>query len=281
MRRVARPRAEVQEERLVGVDGAQVAQELDGVIGEIRTQVIALLDGPRGPDDVVVVEQGRHELVRLTPVEAVPPVEAPAQRPCGARPRHVGLVLRREVPFAHRVGGVAMGAQDLRQVAVLSGRLAPVAREADGQVGDPPHGAAVMVPSREQARPGGRAQGGGVEVRQPHPAAGEPVEHGGVHVGSVAAELGEADVVEHHEDDVGCSLGRLRHGGPPWLRVPPIASDPAPELDSCHLAPSPLPATGASMPVGDDDGPVEGRIDRGTRGDPVPLVSCGNSVERD
>ena len=69
---------------MVGIDGAQVAQELDGVVGEIGAQVIALLERSRRPDGVVVVVQGRHELVRLTPVEAVPPVEAPAQRPRGA-----------------------------------------------------------------------------------------------------------------------------------------------------------------------------------------------------
>ena len=44
VRGVTRPGAEVQEEGLVGVDGAQVTQELDGVIGEIRAQVVALLE---------------------------------------------------------------------------------------------------------------------------------------------------------------------------------------------------------------------------------------------
>ena len=39
--RVARPGAEVEEEGLVDVDGPQVAEELDGLVGEIGAQVIA------------------------------------------------------------------------------------------------------------------------------------------------------------------------------------------------------------------------------------------------
>ena len=83
VRGVTRPGAEIQKEGSVDVDGAQVAQELDGVIGEVRAQVVALFERSGRSDGVVVVVEGRHELVRLTAVEAVPPVEAPAQRPRG------------------------------------------------------------------------------------------------------------------------------------------------------------------------------------------------------
>jgi hypothetical protein len=171
---VAGPGAEVEEEGLVGVDGPQVAQELDGLVGQVGAQVVALLDRPGRPDRVVVVVEGGHELVGLPAVEAVPAVEAPGREatwpgapPCWSR-------LGGEVPLPDGVGGVAMGAQDLREEAVLPGRLPPVAGEADGQVGHPPHPTAVVVATGEQAGPGGRAQGGGVEVGQSDPPAASP-----------------------------------------------------------------------------------------------------------
>ena len=79
---------------------------------------------------MVVLEERGHELVGLAAVEAVPAVEPAGQRPCGARRGHVGLVLGAQVPLADGVGGIALLAQDLGEVAVLPGRPAPVARVA-------------------------------------------------------------------------------------------------------------------------------------------------------
>ena len=146
------------------VDGPQVAEELDGAVGQVGAEVVALLDGSRRPDAVVVVVERGHELVRLAAVEAVPAVEAAAERPGRPRGGHVGLVLGAQVPLPDGVGGVPVGSQDLGEEAVLAGRPAPVAGKADGQVGHPAHAAAVMVAARQQAGPGGRAQRGGVEV---------------------------------------------------------------------------------------------------------------------
>ena len=142
--------AEVEEERLVGVDRPQVTEELDGPVGQVGAQVVTVLDGPGRADGVIVVVEGGDELVGLAPVEAVPAVEAPGERPRGTGGGHVGLVLRREVPLAHGIGGVAVGAQDLRQIAVLPGGLAPVAGEPRGEVGHSPHAAAMVVATREQ-----------------------------------------------------------------------------------------------------------------------------------
>ena len=68
--------------------------ELDGPVGQVGAQVVALLDRARRADRVVVVVEGGHELVGLAAVEPVPAVEAPAERPavrgarpCGSRPR--------------------------------------------------------------------------------------------------------------------------------------------------------------------------------------------------
>ena len=75
MRGVARPGGEIQEERPVRVDGAQVAKELDSAVGEILGEVITVLDRPGWLDAVIVVVERGHELARLAAVEAVPAVE--------------------------------------------------------------------------------------------------------------------------------------------------------------------------------------------------------------
>ena len=48
---------------------------------------------------------------------------------------------------------------------------------------------------------------------------------GVVDVGAVAAELREADVVEHDEQDVGRAGRAAPAERPPRRRVPPVASD--------------------------------------------------------
>ena len=151
---MARAGAEVQEERLLAVDVAQVAQVLDGVVDEVLGEVVALGDRARRLHRVVVAVEGGHELVGLAAVEPVPAVEAAAEGPATAVGRHVRLVVGREVPLAHRVGGVPLGPQDLRQEPVLGRDLARVAGERRREVGDPTHAVRVVVASGEQARPG-------------------------------------------------------------------------------------------------------------------------------
>ena len=154
MGRVTGTGSEVEEEGQLVVDGPEVAEVLDGAVGQVGTQVIPLRDAARRPHDVVVVVEPRDELVGLATVEAIPAVEAPAERPGGARARHVRLVLGAQVPFADGVGGIAVGPEDLGKEAVLARRPAPVAGKPDGEVGDPPHPAAVMVAPGQEAGTG-------------------------------------------------------------------------------------------------------------------------------
>ena len=106
VRRVARAGGEVEEERLLAVDVAQVAEVLDGVVGEVLGEVVALGERARRLHRVVVAVEGGHELVRLAAVEPVPALEAATERPAAAVGGHVRLVLGREVPLADRVRGV-------------------------------------------------------------------------------------------------------------------------------------------------------------------------------
>ena len=123
VRGVAGTGAQVEEERSLGIDGPQVCHELNGPIGQVRAQVVAVLHAARWPDRVVVVVEGRDELVGLPAVEAVPAVEAAGQGPRGTGRGHVGLVLRAQVPLPHGVGRVALLAQDLREEAPSRGGL--------------------------------------------------------------------------------------------------------------------------------------------------------------
>jgi hypothetical protein len=230
MRGVARPGAQVEEEGAVGVDGPEVAHELDGPVGQIGTEVIALLDPAGRADGVVVIEERRHELVRLPAVEAVPAVEPAGQWPGRPRRRHVGLVLGAQMPLADGVGGVAGLAEYLGEESVLAGRLAPVARVTDGQVRHPAHPAAVMVTPGQQAGPGRGAECGGVEVGQAHPAGGQVVDHRRVDGGAVATELAEPHVVENDQHHIGRPGGRGGLGGPPRLGVAPVEPDPTAEF---------------------------------------------------
>ena len=106
-----------------------------------------------------------------------------------------------------------MRAQDLGEEAVLARDHAPVAGIAGGEVGDATHAVAVVVAPREQARAGRRAERGRVEVGEAYAVGGEPVDGRRRDVGAVAAELREADVVEHDQQHVGRAGRRPGSGG--------------------------------------------------------------------
>ena len=223
MGRVAGTGAQVEEEGAFGVDGPQVAHELDGPVGQVGAQVVALLDAARWPHGVVVVVEGGDELVGLAAVEAVPAVEPAGQGPGGAGGGHVGLVLGAQVPLAHGVGGVALLAQDLREEAVLPGRPAPVARDSPTA-----RSATRPMPLRWWFRPVSRQARDGEhsavvwKLARRTPAAASPSMTGRGDGGAVAAELGEPHVVEDDQHHV----GRPPAGGgsPAATRAPNRAS---------------------------------------------------------
>ena len=212
MRRVGRARAEVQVERLVRVDLLGVGDEPDGLVDQIRCQVVALLRGGRRIDLVVVVDEVGMPLARVAAEEPVEALEAAAERPpiVGTGP---GLLARRDqVPLAHHVGVEALAEQDLRQEAVLERHVAVVAGEPGGELGHAGHVVAVVVAAGDDARSARRAQRGGVHVVVAQPVGGDRVEVRRLDRAAEAAQLPEPGVVEHDEQHVGCALRRpLRH----------------------------------------------------------------------
>ena len=209
---VARTQAEPDQERSVGLVAAQLAHPGDRLVGQILTQVVALV-GRAGRVDVgVVADQLRRPMVGVAAEEPVVALEALAQRPVLERTRRGALVAWGEVPLADREGGVALVAQDLGERAGLVGDAGRVAGEVHRQVGQHADADAVVVATGEQAGARRRAHRGRVEVGEAHPPVGQLVDRRGGDVGAVAAQLCEADVVEHDHHHVG-RAGTVRGRG--------------------------------------------------------------------
>ena len=108
VRRVGRPEAQMQVERLVGVDLAEVGDELDRLVDQVLREVVALLGRPRRLDRVVVVDEVGVPLARVPAEEAVEALEAAPERPAVVRAGRRLLVARGQVPLADHVGAVAV-----------------------------------------------------------------------------------------------------------------------------------------------------------------------------
>ena len=219
---------------LSGWDGAEVLEEQRRLVGQVLGEVVPLLRRRRRLDVVVVVDELGVVLVGLAAHEPVEALEPAPERPLVARAAHRHLGGGREVPLADRERGVPVADQDLREEAVLVRDGGVVAREARRELDDAGHAVRVVVAAGQQARARRRAQRGGVEVREAVPGAGQGVEARRGDVGAVAAELGVADVVEEHDDDVRRSLGRRRQRRPPSLGLGVGTPDDTLELRPRH-----------------------------------------------
>ncbi len=182
----------------------------DGVVGQVRIEVVALLRGGRGLHVGVVTDQVRCPLVGLAVEEPVVAIETLTERPHLERP-DIALVPGGQVPLADAEGRVPLLTQDVRCGGGVLRELTAVRGEVRGQVREHPHADAMVVATRQQAGPRRRAHRSGVEVRQPDTPSGEPVEVGGVQIRAVATEVGEAEIVEHdHQDVRGTGIERHR-----------------------------------------------------------------------
>ena len=100
---------EPHEEGFGRVGGVLVTEHLDGLVGEVLGQVVAILGQVRLLDEIVVLDQERIPLVGLAAEEAVEAVPPLLQRPFAA------ISARRHVNFRHIVvlaepqGRVAIG----------------------------------------------------------------------------------------------------------------------------------------------------------------------------
>ena len=165
VRRVARARAVVEEERLLRRDRLRVLDERERLVGDVDAEVVALLRRGRLLDRVVVVHEIRIPLVGLGAEEAVEALEPAPDRPLPAHRREVHLVLGAQVPLADHVGVPTALAEHLGDVAALERDVAARVGEAGRGFGDAGHAVRRVVAAGQQARTRRRAQRGGVEVR--------------------------------------------------------------------------------------------------------------------
>jgi hypothetical protein len=200
-----------------------VADVGDGMLDEVAAEVIARSSGRRDRP-VVLVELGMP-LVGERPMEPVPAIETPPEWPVLARAR--GTIVRGigEMPLAHGVGPVAMLAQDLGHRRRLACDAALVARKTARPLADDADPDRVRVAPGEQARARGRAHRRNVKVRVAQAARGECVDARRRDLGTVAAEVGEPDVIENDANDVGRARRRGGRFGPPRLRFLPGIAD--------------------------------------------------------
>ena len=178
VRRVRGAEAQMQVERLGGVDLLDVGDELDRLVDQVLAEVVTLLGRARRLHLVVVVHQVRIPLAGVTAEEAVETLEAAPQRPPVERACARLLVARRQVVLPDHEGAVAVLEEHLGQEAVLERHDAVVPGIAARQLRDGGHRVAVMVAAGDDARTAGRAQRGRVHVVVAQAVRGERVEAG-------------------------------------------------------------------------------------------------------
>ena len=252
-------RGEVQEEGLVRCHLLEVGDELDGLVGQVDRQVIALVGRLRRLDLVVVEDEIGIVLVGVAAQEAVVAVESAAQRPTVVRARCADLLGGGQVPLADAEGGVAVREQHLGEEAVLERDGAVGSRVAGRALGDARHGVGVVVAPGQHAGARRRAERRRVHVGVPQTVLRQPVQIGRVDRCAVATELPVTGVVQHDVDHVRSTRFGPQRGGPGRFGLADRASHPPREgaawlvLGQAHR-PRPL-VTGNARAGGTSSGP--------------------------
>ena len=210
MRRVAGAERHPGQPRDIGPVGGVIGDEADRLVNQIRREVIAIRVGPGRIDMGVVGNQLRRELIGLGIEEAIEAIKAAAERPAVERPGGAAFGQRRDVPFADHVVAIAVRPQHFRQRARLARDLAAISRVAAVEIGEAADADRMMVAPGKQRRARRRTHRGGVEARIAQAFGGEPVDGRRLDRRAVAAEIGKADIVEQHDEDVRRALRRLR-----------------------------------------------------------------------
>ena len=219
---------EVDKEGLVGGEHLLLSNPLDGLVGHVRHEVVALLGSLLVLDRRGALVERRIPLVRLATEEAVEVLEATA----AGRPRlkgadGAGLPDGDFVVLAELCGGVAVQFERLGQGRHRVGPNRAVARRAGCNLGDTGHADGVVVAPGEQRLAGRRADGGGVKTVVPQSIRRQLVQGrrlAGAAKGTGCAKTG---VVNEDDQDVGRTLGwpQLLDRGELRVRILGVVSD--------------------------------------------------------
>ena len=228
-------RREIEEERAVRPDRLRVVHEADGPVHQVLGQVVSLFGAPRLVHRVIVVDQLGMELVGLAVEEAVEPVEAALERPLVIGTRRRGVLHLAQMPLADRERRVPLVAQHLGHRRGVVRDVTAHVREAGAEVRQGPHPDLVMVPARQQGRPGRGAERCDVEVGVPQAVGGELVDVRRADRRAVAAKMGEAGVIEQDHDHVRRIRPRMAADRPGRLRLGDGVPDDS--VEACPAAP--------------------------------------------
>ena len=243
MRRMAGAERHPGQPGYIGPVSGVIGDEADRLVDQIGRQMVALGIDPRRVDVSVVGDQFGRILIGLGIEKAVEAIEAAPQRPAVERPGGAAFGQRRNVPLANHIVAIAVLSQHFRQRAGLARDLAAIAGIAGVEVGEAADADRMVVASGQQRRARRRAHRGGMEAGIAKAVGRELVDGRRPDGRAVTAEIGKADIVEQHDQDVGRALRRLCRARPPWLRVRHRLADDAAErfCAACRHAFLPLP----------------------------------------
>jgi hypothetical protein len=200
---VGRGEGDVAEEGFAGGGGFFDVADGVGADGVGVVEVLAL-----GFDEVVVAGEGSGVVEAAGAVDGAEELVEAAL----AGPVVFGIGDGGDVPLAGHPSVVATGAHDFgdgdgvgAEVAFVGGELVVLHHVADAGL--------MGIEAREEGGAGGATAGGVVELGEAEAFLGERVEVGGADLAAVAAEVAEAHVVGHHDDDVGAAGGLCGAGG--------------------------------------------------------------------
>ena len=203
VRGVGRAGREVHEERLVGRERSLRLDPVDGVVGEILREVIALFGGLRRLDRSQPFVERRVVLVVLTPDEPVEVLEAATARgPCVERTHGRGLPRRDLVALAELGRAVPVQLERERDGGLRVGPHAAVARRRGCCLRDRAHTHRVVVPTRHHRGAGRSTQGSGMEAVVPQTSCRKAFGNRSACGPTERAGCSEPDVVEEDDQDV-------------------------------------------------------------------------------
>ena len=149
----------IHEERLIRHKRFLLADPLDGLVGEIFHEVVALIGGPIHLYRPRAFEEGRIPLVRLTADEAIEIFEAAtARRPCVERADRTRLPNRYLVALAELCRRISVKLQGHRKRCHRIRAYRTISGSARGMLSDGAHPRGMVIAPSQKCLTGGGAQ---------------------------------------------------------------------------------------------------------------------------
>ena len=220
---------QIHEERLARMRSADFSHHFYGSVGEVVGEVVAVGVFVHVQEAVAFYEAVGMVEVGEAAENAVELIEPALKRPRVAVACWMLVGFFAEMPFAEHEGGIAVVSQDFGEGGAVVGEFQGVAGEAGVAVRHMPHARIVRVQAGEQRGAGGRAHRVHMKVRVSQAAGCHLIYVRRGDLAAVAAEVGIAQVVAEHHDDVGRVLRRCWVLGPVRLAArhsaPGLASE--------------------------------------------------------